>query len=131
MTYGDWPSHNGLWEAADGTRENFPARLAIAPLVLEARGLDVTPNMIVKLTQARDMKSVVILETIYNDEIGHVRIGAKWFQYVARKLQESPKELFHSLVTTYYKGHIKPPFNIQARTLAGLSEEYYAPLAKF
>jgi len=112
------------------TRENFPARLAIAPLVLEARGLDVTPKMIVKLTQARDMQSVEILETIYNEEIGHVRIGAKWFQYVAKTLNESPKALFHTLVKTYYKGHIKPPFNVQARTLAGLSEEYYAPLAK-
>ena len=130
MAYGDCPSHNGLWNAAMNTRDNFPARLAIAPLVLEARGLDVTPNMIVKLTQARDLESVKILEIIYNEEIGHVRIGAKWFQYVARNLHESPKELFHSLVRSYYKGHIKPPFNVQARTLAGLSEEYYGPLAK-
>jgi len=130
MAYGDCPSHNGLWNAAMNTRDNFPARLAIAPLVLEARGLDVTPNMIVKLTQARDLESVKILEIIYNEEIGHVRIGAKWFQYVARNLHESPKELFQSLVRSYYKGHIKPPFNVQARTLAGLSEEYYGPLAK-
>jgi len=130
VKYGDFASHNGLWNAAMNTRDNFSARIAIAPLVLEARGLDVTPNMIVKLTQARDLESAETLKTIYEEEIGHVRIGAKWFQYVARTLHESPKELFHSLVRNYYKGHIKPPFNVQARTLAGLSEAYYAPLTK-
>jgi len=130
MTYGDCVAHNGLWDAAMDTRHTFPARLAIAPLVLEARGLDVTPNMINKLTQQNDMESVTILETIYTEEIGHVRIGAKWFQYIAKALKESPKPLFHALVKSHYKGKVKPPFNVQARTLAGLSEEYYRPLAK-
>jgi len=130
MSYGDCASHNGLWDAAMDTRDNFPARLAIAPLVLEARGLDVTPNMIAKLTQAQDVESAKILETIYSEEIGHVRIGAKWFQYVARALEESPKDLFHKLVKNHFKGQIKPPFNVQARNLAGLTEEYYRPLAK-
>ncbi len=130
MTYGDCLAHNGLWNAAMDTCENFQARLAIAPLVLEARGLDVTPGMITKLTQARDMQSVEILEVIYNEEIGHVKIGAKWFQYVAQKLDESPQTLFHNLVRQHYKGRIKPPFNVQARTLAGLCEEYYVPLVK-
>jgi len=40
MAYGDLPAHNGLWEAAVKTKDNFAARLAIAPMVLEARGLD-------------------------------------------------------------------------------------------
>jgi len=42
MSYGDLPAHNGLWEAALKTKDSFEARLAIAPMVLEARGLDVT-----------------------------------------------------------------------------------------
>lgn len=130
MSYGDFPSHNGLWDAAMDTCETFPARLAIAPLVLEARGLDVTPNMIKKLIQAQDIESANILKTIYDEEIGHVRIGAKWFQYAARALEESPKALFHKLVKNYFKGQIRPPFNVEARNLAGLTEEYYRPLAK-
>ncbi|WP_199899438.1 ferritin-like domain-containing protein [Sneathiella glossodoripedis] len=36
--YGDFPAHDGLWEAAFETRNNFAARLAIVPMVLEARG---------------------------------------------------------------------------------------------
>jgi len=128
-TYGDFPAHNGLWDAAFKTRQNIAARLAIAPMVLEARGLDVTPGMIKKLTRIGDMKSVAVLKVIYEDEIGHVKIGAKWFQRIAECQGESPRPYFHKLVKNYFSGHIKPPFNVQARTLAGLTEDYYAPLA--
>ncbi|MGL1576683.1 DUF455 family protein, partial [Vibrio parahaemolyticus] len=39
--YGDFPAHDGLWQAAGATSGDLYARLAIVPLVLEARGLDV------------------------------------------------------------------------------------------
>jgi len=58
VQYGDHPAHNGLWDAAIATKDNFAARLAIAPLVLEARGLDVTPAMIDKLRSVNDMKTL-------------------------------------------------------------------------
>ena len=48
-TYGDLPAHDGLWEAAEKTSHDLLARLAVVPLVLEARGLDVTPPMIENL----------------------------------------------------------------------------------
>ena len=37
------PAHDGLWEAAAATAHDPLARLAVVPMVLEARGLDVTP----------------------------------------------------------------------------------------
>ncbi len=129
MSYGDLPAHNGLWEAAVKTKDNFEARLAIAPMVLEARGLDVTPNMIKKLTEVGDTDSADILKVIYNDEIGHVAIGARWFQKMAQYKSKDPESWFHHLVRNYYKGQLKPPFNVQARTLAGLKEGYYMPLS--
>ena len=52
--YGDLPAHDGLWEAAVATRHDLLARLAIVPLVLEARGLDVTPEMADRLYRAGD-----------------------------------------------------------------------------
>lgn len=128
MSYGDLPAHNGLWEAAVKTKNSFEARLAIAPMVLEARGLDVTPGMIEKLTKVNDTKSADILRIIYNEEIGHVAIGARWFQEIARSKSKNPESWFHHLVRDYYKGQLKPPFNIQARTLAGLKKGYYMPL---
>src|SRR6185437_15101694 len=52
--YGDLPAHDGLWEAAAETRHDLLARLAIVPLVLEARGLDVTPDVIARLDRVGD-----------------------------------------------------------------------------
>ena len=52
-SYADLPAHDGLWQAADTIKDDLLARLAIAPLVLETRGLDVTPAMIDKLTAYR------------------------------------------------------------------------------
>ena len=128
VSYGDFPAHNGLWEAALSTKDDFAARLAIAPMVLEARGLDVTPNMIEKLTKVGDIESAKILKTIYNDEISHVATGARWFQTLANHYGKDPESFFHQLVTQYFAGQLKPPFNVQARTLAGLKEGYYMPL---
>src|SRR3954451_15143223 len=47
--YGALPAHGGLWQASLDTAHDLAARLAVVPLVLEARGLDVTPAMIVNL----------------------------------------------------------------------------------
>lgn len=129
MSYGDLPAHNGLWEAAIKTKGSFEARLAIAPMVLEARGLDVTPGMIEKLTEVGDVKSANILKIIYNEEIGHVAIGARWFQELARRKAKDPESWFHALVRDFYKGQLKPPFNVRARTLAGLKQGFYMPLS--
>lgn len=131
VSYGDYPAHNGLWEAALTTRDNFPARVAIAPLVLEARGLDVTPGMIKKLKSVGDVQSVAVLEVIYAEEIGHVAIGARWFKYLAAQQPETPESFFHALVRTHFRGQIKSPFNEKARTIAGLSRAYYEPLAQY
>jgi len=131
LKYGDLPAHNGLWEAAHSTRFDIAARLAIAPMVLEARGLDVTPGMIKKLTNVGDMDSVAVLNVIYEEEVGHVKIGAYWFQTVAELENETPIPYFHHLVGTHFAGKLKPPFNVQARTLAGLTQDYYEPLADY
>ena len=56
--YGDLPAHDGLWQSAENTAHDFLARLAIVPLVLEARGLDVTPTLIKKFEAANDQQSV-------------------------------------------------------------------------
>ena len=63
-TYGDLPAHDGLWEVAQETSHDLLARLAVVPLVLEARGLDVTPQIISSLEMAGDTASVAILEVI-------------------------------------------------------------------
>lgn len=123
--YGALPAHDGLWEAAQNTAHNLAARLAIVPMVLEARGLDVTPQMIEKLTKNGDNESANILGIIYEDEKTHVAIGSKWFSYLCRKQNKDSQIQYQTFVQTYFKGDIKPPFNKPARDEAGLPETFY------
>lgn len=66
--YGDLPAHDGLWQAAHSTRNDLTARLAVVPLILEARGLDVTPSLQAKMRETGDLESAAVLDVIYNDE---------------------------------------------------------------
>lgn len=36
---------------------------------------------------------------------------------------------FHSIVRRYFRGPLKPPFNVEARKAAGFEPEWYEPLA--
>ena len=125
--YGELPAHDGLWDAARKTAENLAARLAVAPLILEARGLDVTPDMIAKLDAAGDAESAAILKVIYEDEIGHVACGERWFRKVCEAKGLEPAEAFHDLRRDYFSGVLKPPFNHAARDKAGLPRAFYEP----
>lgn len=127
--YGDLPAHDGLWQAAEATAGDLPARLAVVPLVLEARGLDVTPAMVVRLQAAGDAASAGILQRIHDDEIGHVAAGSRWFRWVCARDGKPAEASWQSLVRRYFRGALKPPFNQESRDRAGLERGWYAPLA--
>ncbi len=127
--YGDLPAHDGLWEAAAVTAHDLVARLAVVPLVLEARGLDVTPAMILRLERAGDHDSAAILGRVYQDEIGHVAVGVRWFELLCRERGLDPQAAFHDRVRRYFTGALKPPFNREARDRAGFPTAYYETLA--
>ena len=127
-SYGDLPAHDGLWQAAQETGHCLRARLAVVPLVLEARGLDVTPTMIKKTEEAGDTATARILERVYEDEKGHVAVGAKWFRHLCSQAGLKPEAEFHRLVRKHFRGALKPPFNDKARSEAGLSPGFYKPL---
>lgn len=126
--YGDLPAHDGLWQAAAATANDFVGRLAVVPQVLEARGLDVTPETVARLKRAGDEASAGILDRIYQDEIGHVAAGNFWFRWACESNGRPPAELFQHAVKTYFRGSLKPPFNDLARAKAGLTPDFYHPL---
>ena len=128
--YGDLPAHDGLWEAAEWTRHDVLARLAIVPMVLEARGLDVTPQTVERLQAAGDQRSAHILQRIYGDEIRHVAVGTRWYRFQAEKAGLDPISHWRWLIRNNYPGSLKPPFNDSARARAGLSREFYTGLAR-
>ena len=127
--YGALPAHDGLWQAAEETAHDVAARLAVVPMVLEARGLDVTPATRDRVRAQGDASGGDILQRILDDEIRHVAIGAKHFNAVAESRGESPEKLWISLVRKHFRGGLKPPFNDSARSKAGLSLAACAALA--
>ncbi len=128
--YGAMPAHAGMWRAASETDTDFMGRLAVVPMVLEARGLDVTPGMITLFEKAKDRLAVEALETIYAEEVGHVAYGSKWFHFLCGRHELDPKDTFHDLVRRYFPGGPKPPFNEEKRAEAGLPPDFYWPLAE-
>ena len=128
-SYGALPAHGGLWEAAHTTRHDVAARLAIVPMVLEARGLDVTPSTLARVDKAGDAHGAKILARILDDEIRHVRFGTKYFLRVAESAQMAPQSMWKALVREHFRGVVKPPFNDSARSAAGLSRDFYIDVA--
>lgn len=127
--YGALPAHAGLWEAAQATADDALARLAIVPMVLEARGLDVTPATVDRFRAAGDEASAKILSRIYKDEIRHVTAGTVWFRQRCDEMGFNVVETWHALVKLRFRGSLKPPFNDSARQRAGLTQEFYAVIA--
>jgi uncharacterized ferritin-like protein (DUF455 family) len=127
--YGALPAHDGLWETAERTAHDLLGRLAVVPMVLEARGLDVTPQTIERLLSAGDTISARILERIYQDEIGHVAIGTRWFMALCDESGTAPETAFATAIRAHFRGTLKTPFNASARLSAGLKPSIYLPLA--
>ncbi|MCD0258979.1 ferritin-like domain-containing protein [Xanthomonas melonis] len=128
--YGDFAAHNGLWEMCEKTAHDGLARMALVPRVLEARGLDVTPTMIVKLRSLGDVATAEVLETILREEVAHVAAGSRWYRWYCERAGIEPRARFKTLLREYAGGYLHGPFNIEARLLAGFDEDELASLVE-
>jgi uncharacterized ferritin-like protein (DUF455 family) len=128
--YGALPAHAGLWRAARDTAGDLVARLAVVPMVLEARGLDVTPQMVSIFAEAGETQAEAALATIHAEEVGHVAYGAKWFNFLCGRHDRDPQPTFHALVRRHFHGTLKPPFNEEKRAEAGIPPDFYWPLVE-
>jgi uncharacterized ferritin-like protein (DUF455 family) len=128
--YGDFPGHDSLWEMVEKTRGDALARMALVPRTLEARGLDAIPPLRAKLAQAGDMAAAAILDIILRDEVGHVEIGNRWYQYLCQLQGLEPRATYDELVVRYKAPVLKGPFNLEARRRAGFTELELARLAQ-
>jgi uncharacterized ferritin-like protein (DUF455 family) len=123
--YGDFPAHNGLWEAAEKTAHDVLARMALVPRVLEARGLDVTPGIIRRLREVGDESTAAILDIILDEEVAHVRAGTRWFRHLCAIRDLDPSSTFRRLLREYNM-QPRPPFNLDARAAAGFNQDEMA-----
>ena len=128
FAYGDFPAHNSLWEMVERTTDSVIARMALVPRTMEARGLDAVPMIRDRFKQIKDARAVEVLEIILNDEIGHVLIGNRWFNFLCAKDNLSPISAYRELAGKYRAPVLKGPFNIEARKQAGFTNEELALL---
>ncbi|AOB32088.1 hypothetical protein AKI39_17290 [Bordetella sp. H567] len=126
--YGDFPAHNGLWEMAEKTRADLAARLTLVPRILEARGLDASPQIRDKLRAVGDEAGAAILEIILRDEIGHVAVGNRWWRYLCTAHGKDSVAWHAELAARYAAPRQRGPFNLEARRAAGFDEAELAAL---
>ncbi len=124
-TYGDLPAHDGLWETSMDTAYDLLARLAVVPMVFEARGLDATPPTIERLLAHGDTESARILKIIAHDEISHVAAGRKYYEMACDQRSLPYYTTWHAMLRKHFRGPLKPPFNDKARYEAGMPPDYY------
>lgn len=124
--YGDLPCHDGLWDIAGETAHDVVERMALVPLVFEARGLDVTPAMIDRFDHHGDTASADVLRVILRDEVGHVAVGMRWFRHACTTngITDRADQIaeFDRLVARH-RVRPTPPFNLAARLDAGFAVE--------
>ncbi len=126
--YGDFDAHNGLWKMTVETDYDVLARMALVPRVLEAKGLDATPKIQRRFASSKFKPMVDLLDIIFNDEIGHVKIGNHWFHYLCQERQLDPVKTFDSLIHKHLGESLRGPFNLDARKCADFTEQELAYL---
>ena len=122
-SYGDFPAHNSLWEMVERTSDSVIARMALVPRTMEARGLDAVPEIRDRFKQIQDERAVEILEIILHDEIGHVLVGNRWFNFLCTNENVSPIATYRELAEKYRAPTLRGPFNFEAREQAGFTSE--------
>jgi uncharacterized ferritin-like protein (DUF455 family) len=128
--YGDFPAHAGLWDMAEKTADDPLVRMALVPRLLEARGLDATPPIQMKLEQVGDHESARLLDTILRDEIGHVGLGDRWYRHLCAERGLEPESTYRDLLQRYQAPWPQGKMNEAARLAAGFSAGELAALAK-
>lgn len=122
---GALPAHGGLWDAAAATAGSLRERLAVVPLVLEARALEAAPATIERLAATGDAKAAAVMTRILEDEEVHVAAGVRWFDHACATEKADPSTTFQAIVRRHFPKGLKAPFNTAARDRAGFPSDYY------
>ncbi len=125
IQFGELPVNDYFWRiiAPMATPVDFVTRLN---LTFEQANLDFSKHYAALFRQAGDAATAAVLEKIYQDEIGHVGHGLKWFrrwkEQGSSDWESYRKTLVFPLTPNRAKG--LAPFNVEGRQLAGLDEDF-------
>jgi uncharacterized ferritin-like protein (DUF455 family) len=118
---GDEPVHHRLWSTALACRD-LGEHLVAVPRFLEARGLDVSADLLPRLA-TMDPAAHAVLSVIYQDEIGHVAIGSRWHHWWCAAQGVDSEQHFRAVVGARFPGQVPGPTPLDrpGRTRAGFS----------
>ncbi|CAI5525639.1 unnamed protein product, partial [Closterium sp. Naga37s-1] len=125
--YGDMPAHNLLWRDCEKSANHVQDRLAVIPMVQEARGLDAGPRLVERLVGLGDNRSAAVVDKIAQEEVAHVAVGVAWFVWVCERMGVDPQMSFTTVIRSLCADGVKGPFNHAARATAGLPRPWYDP----
>jgi len=119
---GSDPVHHRLWEAARACAD-LGDLLVVIPRFLEARGLDVSADLLPRLA-AIDPGAQAIIARIYADEVGHVGIGTRWHRFWCQERGLDPEVHFRAVAQRHFADQIPGPFPLDrpGRVQAGFSD---------
>lgn len=125
IAFGELPVNDYFWRiiAPMETPLDFVTRLN---LTFEQANLDFSKHYAALFREVGDNSTAAVLEKIYQDEIGHVGHGVKWFRRWKERGSTDwdafRKSLVFPLAPVRAKGIA--PFNAEGRRLAGLDEDF-------
>lgn len=124
VQFGDEPVNDHFWRAGPDI-SNPLDWVCCMHLTFEQSNLDHAPFYGKLFQEAGDLDSAGLMQTIFEDEIHHVRFGARWLKHY----QPEEKTLFETF--TEHCSLINPPargkgfvFQAEARKAAGLDEDF-------
>ena len=123
--YGDLSVHKGLFEVSYKTKHSIIERMAVVPRYFEASGLDVNPKIIEKLQNFKAnpivQELISALNTIYIEEIDHVKKGDTWFKYLCNIEKCEYEDRYIEIINKYKLNKRVANFDIDGRKKAGFS----------
>jgi len=122
------PVHHRLWDSARSATD-LGELLIIIPRFLEARGLDVTAELLPRMALV-DSAAHAVLARIYQDEIGHVGTGTHWHTWWCARAGRDPQAHFAEVVRRRFPDQLPSPFplDLPGRTAAGFVAEDFTVL---
>jgi len=134
--WGKWPVHMGLYCSVD-RKDSLLERIFIVHRYLESSGLDAGDTILRRLSGVPQKIIKEVVDTIVNEEIGHVEFGSRWFNHYCRELFVDELEFFTRKTRELLSKNPRPGklandlrrkagfSNLEINTLKNLKNEIY------
>ncbi len=91
--WGDWPVHIQLWQSTS-REDSIIDRVLIVHRYLEGSGLDAGETLLKRLHGIIEADLHKITKVIFEDEIGHVDFGTRWYKEFCAQEKIDPADHF-------------------------------------